>query len=61
MVATASIALTALHPGFVFGRNWSMKRARAALSGPSAVAKMESEFEMGGASPAAEAVVVDRK
>ncbi|KAL8726140.1 MAG: hypothetical protein Q9166_006897 [cf. Caloplaca sp. 2 TL-2023] len=31
MVATASIALTAPHPGMIFGKNWTMKNARAAL------------------------------
>ncbi|KAL9002827.1 MAG: hypothetical protein Q9188_004270 [Gyalolechia gomerana] len=31
MISVASIALTALHPGLVVGRNWNMKRARAAL------------------------------
>ncbi|KAL8719546.1 MAG: hypothetical protein Q9181_008053 [Wetmoreana brouardii] len=32
MVTIASLALTTVHPGMVFGRNWSMKRARAELS-----------------------------
>ncbi|KAL8816966.1 MAG: hypothetical protein Q9223_004115 [Gallowayella weberi] len=32
MIAIASIALTLPHPGMVFGRNWNMKLARAAVA-----------------------------
>ncbi|KAL8760985.1 MAG: hypothetical protein Q9184_002855 [Pyrenodesmia sp. 2 TL-2023] len=46
MVALACIAMTALHPGFVFGRNWNQKRARAELSQDPAE-KVEGEHAMG--------------
>ncbi len=32
MICIASISLTVLHPGLVFGRYWRMARARVALS-----------------------------
>ncbi len=32
MIAIACIALTAAHPGFVFGRNWNQKRVRGELA-----------------------------
>ncbi|KAL8718275.1 MAG: hypothetical protein Q9225_004566 [Loekoesia sp. 1 TL-2023] len=48
MISIASIALTALHPAFVFGKNWNMKRARAELAhGHGPAEKIESDREMG--------------
>lgn len=45
MIAIACIVLTALHPGFIFGRNWNQKRARAELSQEHG--KIEGEYAMG--------------
>ncbi|KAL9019841.1 MAG: hypothetical protein Q9185_002890 [Variospora sp. 1 TL-2023] len=52
MIVLASLALTAAHPGFVFGRKWNMKRARAELVSGGAAEK----FEVG-----SEAVVAGEK
>lgn len=52
MVSIASIALTVLHPGFVVGTNWNMKKARAVLVHGRAE-KIGSDHELG--------AVVDRK
>ncbi|KAL8709907.1 MAG: hypothetical protein Q9220_005357 [cf. Caloplaca sp. 1 TL-2023] len=47
MVSIACIALTAVHPGMVFGRNWSIKRARAEFSNAGeTVFKVNSDEEM---------------
>lgn len=32
MVSAACIAITAVHPGFVLGKTWSQKKARAELA-----------------------------
>ncbi|KAL8826713.1 MAG: hypothetical protein Q9170_007300 [Blastenia crenularia] len=46
MVSIASIALTALHPGFIFSKTWSQKKARVQLArGPAE--KIGSDHEMG--------------
>lgn len=48
MVTIAAIALTVVHPGMVFGKNWSLKKAREELAHErGASEKIENESVVG--------------